>query len=285
MRYAEDGDGSIPADTFGRAKLAGAVSELARVLAVAQRLRAPGGCPWDREQSVRSLAPALVEEAFEAVDGLDELARTGDARGAVEELGDLLFSIALLCQVASEEGVFDLERAARGAAEKIVRRHPHVYGEAKDLSSDAALAQWERIKAEERAARGRDDTSALSGVPRALPALQRAARLGAKAMALGFRWESADGALAKVREEVLELDEAYRGDDRGALERELGDVLLATSQFANYVGVDPETAARDAAHRFETRFRAMEQELGDGAGHADLERWMDAWRRAKARTT
>jgi 7-cyano-7-deazaguanine synthase len=258
---------------------------LARVLRLAARLRAPDGCPWDREQTVRTLAPALVEESFEAVDALDELARTGDATAAVEEIGDLVFAVALLCQVAAEEGAFDLAAAADHATKKLVRRHPHVFGERRELDPEAALAQWERIKAAERTERGAvTDVSALAGVPVALPALQRAARLGTKAMATGFRWPDASGALAKVREEVEELGEAFAGADRAAVEHELGDVLLATAQLANYLDLDPEACARAAAQRFETRFRSMESELGAAARDATLDQWMAAWGRAKKNT-
>ncbi|QDU84206.1 Nucleoside triphosphate pyrophosphohydrolase [Planctomycetes bacterium Pla163] len=258
---------------------------LARVLRLAARLRAPDGCPWDREQTVRTLAPALVEESFEAVDALDELARSGDATAAVEEIGDLLFAVALLCQVAAEEGAFDLAAAADHATKKLVRRHPHVFGERRELDPEAALAQWEAIKAAERAERGAaHDRSALAGVPVALPALQRAARLGTKAMATGFRWPDASGALAKVREEVEELGDAFASGERVAVEHELGDVLLAAAQLANYLDLDPETCARAATQRFESRFRSMETELGPAARDATLDQWMAAWGRAKRNT-
>jgi 7-cyano-7-deazaguanine synthase len=268
--------------THGLAARGGDVAgALAELIDVARALRAPGGCVWDRAQSVKTLAAALVEEAFEVQDALDVAFATGDVRAATEELGDVLFATVLVCQVGAEEGRFDLERAARAAHEKIVRRHPHVFERVNGIDADAALAQWERIKAAERAARGESDTSALAGVPKGLPALQRAARLGAKAMARGFRWPDARGALAKVQEEARELAAAFEADDRVELERELGDVLLATAQLANYCGFDAEAAARGASARFEQRFRAMERELGDSAQGATLDQWMAAWRRAK----
>lgn len=284
--YATEARHSVRAGgTTAALRESATLDALARVLRLAARLRAPDGCPWDREQTVRTLAPTLVEESFEAVDALDELARTGDATAAVEEIGDLVFAVALLCQVAAEEGAFDLAEAADHATRKLVRRHPHVFVERRELDKDAALAQWERIKATERAERGEEiDTSALAGVPVALPALQRAARLGTKAMATGFRWPDASGALEKVREEVGELDEAFASGDRGAIEHELGDVLLAAAQLANYLGLDPEACARGAAHRFESRFRAMERELGPTARDATLDQWMAAWGRAKRST-
>jgi 7-cyano-7-deazaguanine synthase len=280
VRYERPGEGLRPAAGLAAAS-GGALDALRELLDVAARLRAPGGCAWDRAQDVHSLAPALVEEACEVQDALDTARASGDHAALVEELGDLVFATVLLCQVGAEEGRFDLERAARAALEKIVRRHPHVFGAGRGLSADDALAQWERIKAEERAARGAADTSALAGVPRGLPALQRAARLGAKAMARGFRWPDASGALAKVREEVDELCVAHDSGDRAQLEHELGDVLLAAAQLANYLGLDAEAALRGASARFERRFRAMEAELGAASAGATLDQWMAAWRRAK----
>jgi 7-cyano-7-deazaguanine synthase len=268
--------------THGLAARGGdALVAFGRLLELARVLRAPEGCAWDRAQSVKSLAAALVEEAFEVQDALDEAHASGDARAATEELGDLLFATVLVCQVGAEEGRFDLERAACAAHEKLVRRHPHVFERASGVSPEAVLGQWERIKTAERAARGESDTSALAGVPKGLPALQRAARLGAKAMARGFRWPDARGALAKVQEETRELAAAFAADDRAELEHEIGDVLLATAQLANYCGIDAEAAARGASARFEQRFRAMERELGGAAQGATLDQWMAAWRRAK----
>lgn len=287
---------------------------LRRALHIVDRLREPDGCPWDREQTLRSLAPSLIEEAHELVEAIE---REDDA-GALEEAGDVFLVVALLCRIASEAGRFDLERAAVALGDKLVRRHPHVFGEARADSSAGAIANWERIKQGERRAKA-GDASALAGVPRALPALQRAQRLGAKAIATGFKWTDARGALAKLREELGELEQALaavpekpaqgeatlerdraRGDTGlereralGALEldreralaraeEELGDVLFAAAQLANYSGLDAERAARGALARFEQRFRSMEQELGELRGRA-LPELQAAWERAKAR--
>jgi MazG family protein len=255
---------------------------LARLIAIVDRLRASDGCPWDREQTVASLAPSLVEEAHEAVEAIDR----GEDGATVEELGDLLLVIALVAKVGEDERRFDLASVARAVGEKLLRRHPHVFGEVRVGSSAEALANWERIKAGERRAQAQD-ASALAGVPVALPALQRASRVAAKAIAAGFRWDDAAGALAKVREEVGELERACaeRAAGAGAAERveeELGDVLLAAAFLGQYLGLDPEKAARAALRRFEQRFRGMEQELGPRLRAAPLAELMAAWGRAKA---
>lgn len=263
---------------------------LLRLIRIVERLRAPDGCPWDREQTLRSLAPTLIEEAHELVEAIE----TGDVRAECEEAGDVLLVVALLAQVADEDGRFDLEAAAQGVGDKLVRRHPHVFGDVTVDGAGGAIANWEAIKQSERAARKGDDASALAGVPRAMGAVQRAQRLGAKAMASGFRWEDARGALAKLQEEVEELTEAFEragcasdgqapppGPERAHLEAELGDVLLAAAQLANYVEVDGEAVAREAARRFEARFRAMELELRGELRSRSLAELMAAWQRAK----
>ncbi|MEO0652391.1 MAG: MazG family protein, partial [Planctomycetota bacterium] len=178
---------------------------LLRLIRIVERLRAPDGCPWDREQTLRSLAPTLIEEAHELVEAIEQ----GNARAEAEEAGDVLLVVALLSQVASEEGRFDLAEAARTVGDKLIRRHPHVFGGVEVDGTGAVVANWEAIKQAERAARKGEDASALAGVPQAMGAVQRAQRLGAKAMATGFRWADARGALAKLREEVDELCEAF----------------------------------------------------------------------------
>lgn len=254
---------------------------LARLLAIVDRLRAPDGCPWDREQSVRSMAPSLVEEAFEALEAIE----AGSDEGTSEELGDLLMVVTLIARIAQDERRFDLGLAARAVGDKLVRRHPHVFGEAQVSGSGAVVANWERIKQEERRER-RADASALAGVPLALPALQRAARLGAKAIAAGFRWSDARGAQAKLDEELGELREALaRAPDdpeRSArVEHELGDVLVAVAFLGHYLELDPERAARAALRRFEARFRHMEAALAGPLAERGQDELLAAWRRAK----
>jgi ATP diphosphatase len=255
---------------------------LARVLAIVDRLRAPeDGCPWDLEQTVASLAPSLVEEAHEAVEAID---REDDGETAAE-LGDLLMVILLTSKVADQAGRFDLARVAGSVAEKLVRRHPHVFGEVKVDNSAQALANWEAIKEGERRS-AKTDASALAGVPVALPALQRAARVSAKAISAGFKWDDASGALAKVREEVRELERAFAEREAAPerVEEELGDVLLASAFLGQYLGLDPEKATREALRRFEARFRNMEAQLGERLRSSTLPEMMAAWETAKSAT-
>lgn len=251
---------------------------VARVLAIVDRLRAEDGCPWDREQTVASMAPSLVEEAHEAVEAIDHR----DDRATREELGDLFMVIALIAKIAQQDGGrFDIASVAGTVAEKLVRRHPHVFGEVHVDSSTQAVANWEKIKESERKD-AKKDASALAGVPVALPALQRAARISAKAVSAGFKWDDARGALAKVKEEVRELDEAFAGGDTQRIESELGDVLLATAFLGSYLDLDPEKATRTALARFEQRFRRMEGKLGERLRVAPLAELMQAWEAAKA---
>lgn len=250
---------------------------IARVLAIVDRLRASDGCPWDLEQTVASLAPSLVEEAHEAVEAIDQK----DDRATTEELGDLLLVVTLIAKVAEQDGGrFDFAAVARTVGEKLVRRHPHVFGEVQVDSSAQALSNWEKIKEEERKD-AKKDASALAGVPVALPALQRAARVSAKAVSAGFKWDDARGALAKVKEEVRELEEAFAGGSQERIEAELGDVLLATAFLGSYLGLDPELATRTALRRFEARFRCMEAKLGERLRTAELGEKMRAWEAAK----
>ncbi|NOT28898.1 MAG: nucleoside triphosphate pyrophosphohydrolase [Planctomycetes bacterium] len=254
---------------------------LARVLAIVDRLRAPDGCPWDLEQTVASLAPSLVEEAHEAVESIDR----AEDRHTAEELGDLFLVIALIGKVAEQEGRFGLATIGNAVAAKLIRRHPHVFGEIKVDSSAQALANWEKIKENERKSEQKD-ASALAGVPVALPALQRAARIAAKSVSAGFKWDDESGALAKLREEVGEFEEAYRtrASHPERAEEELGDVLLAAAFLGHYLGIDPEKAARASLGRFEQRFRRMEGEVGERLRSAPLAELMAAWERAKAAT-
>lgn len=267
------------------------VIAFARLVEIVDRLRAPDGCPWDKKQTVDSMAPHLVEEAHEAVEAV-EGKRDGDV---AEELGDVLMVVALMARIAQEEGRFDLAQVGALVSDKLVRRHPHVFGETQVDTADDVLRNWEAIKKQEREAKERD-ASALAGVPAALPALQRAQRLGAKAISAGFRWESAAGAARKLAEEQRELDEALTeaGADRRAswtsaqrahVEHELGDVLLSAAFLAQYLDLEPERLCRDAARRFEARFRAMESELARPMKEHSLAELTAAWERAKARVS
>lgn len=274
---------SIPVPT-GEAR----VDALRTLLEIVDRLRAADGCPWDLKQTLSSVAPHLVEESHELLEAI-ETAVAGSDEHTIEEAGDLLMGIVLLARIAQDEQRFDLAQVAGTVCEKLVRRHPHVFGDGHAADAQAALANWETIKRGERAEKA-VDASALAGAPVAMPSLQRAKRLGEKAMSAGFRWGDARGAMAKLREELDELEAAFdeaqsKGKDAAArehLEHELGDVLLAAAFLGNYVELDPERAARLALRRFEARFRAMEQELGRPLASCPLEQMMAAWERAKA---
>lgn len=264
---------------------------LARLLEIVDRLRAPDGCPWDRKQTIETMAPHLVEEAHEVLEAVET---AGDAQIA-EEAGDVLMVVALICRIGEEAGRFDVAQAAHAISDKLIRRHPHVFGDLKVETAEGVLANWEAIKKQEREGK-KEDSSALAGVPVALPALQRAQRICGKAVSAGFRWSSVEGALAKLREEQRELDEVLRESgldrdeksaatpaQRAAVEHELGDVILAAAFLAKYLDLDAEKLARDAVRRFERRFRAMEATLETPMKDCALDELMRAWERAKSR--
>jgi len=243
-------------------------------------LRSPGGCPWDAEQTHRSLARHLLEEAHETLEAID----SGDADRLREELGDLLLQIVFQAQLMKEEGRFDFADVAESISRKLVSRHPHVFGNAEAKDADAVLRQWAVLKREEKKAKGRGE-SVLEGVPREMPALARADRLTEKASRIGFDWPDAGGARAKLSEEIGELDEAIAQGDRDALEHELGDVLFAAANLSRKLGVPPEEALRAAVGRFIARFSHIERELarrGVGHGQATLAEMDALWDEAKA---
>lgn len=248
------------------------------------RLRDPGGCPWDREQSYGTLRSYLLEECYEVVDALDR-----DDRGALrEELGDLLFQIVFLSRLAQEEGAFRTGDVIRSIGEKIERRHPHIFGDARADTSEEVLRNWEEIKRREKEEAGAADASAsvLAGIPTALPALLKAQRIGTKAARVGFDWPDASAVLAKVDEEVAELRAALDDGDRAAVSEELGDLLFSLAMLGRHVGVDPEAALEGANAKFRARFSSIEATLRErgirmeDAGFARLER---LWNESKAR--
>jgi MazG family protein len=263
------------------------VEAFERLLGIVDRLRAPDGCPWDRKQTVESMAPHLIEEAHELLEAVE----CGVDADVVEEAGDVLMVVAMICRIAEEAGRFDLGDASRAIAEKLVRRHPHVFGEEEISDAEEVVERWEEIKRAERVEK-EADASALAGVPKALPALQRAQRTCEKAAVVGFAWEDARGALAKLKEEIGELEdelegvlgaEDLAGEHRERVVGELGDVLLAGANLGRYLGVEAEGACRAAVRRFERRFRSMEEALGEGGlGGRPLAELLAAWEEAKA---
>jgi ATP diphosphatase len=266
-------------------------AELERLVAVVARLRAPEGCPWDREQDLRSLRPYLAEEAFEVLDEMDRVGAGGPWAPLCEELGDLLFQIVFHTQLAAEQGAFTMADVSRSIAEKLERRHPHVFGEAAARQGAApadapqVLADWARLKAEERKRKTGSEGSVLEGVPTGAPALLRAERLTEKASRIGFTWPDLAGVRGKLAEELAELDAAIASGDRDAKEHELGDVLFSLANLARFIQTPAEDALRQAIARFTSRFHHVEGELraaGVPFGGAPLAQLQAAWQRAKA---
>ncbi len=250
-----------------------------RLLDLMARLRGPGGCPWDREQTLETLRPYLLEETYEVLEALDG----GDARAHREELGDLLLQIVFQARVAEEAGRFDFADVADAISDKLVSRHPHVFGGAEARDADAVLRQWAALKRKENEAKG-GGRSVLEGVPREMPALARAERLTEKASRVGFDWPDAAGAREKVGEELAELDAAIASGDRRRVEDELGDLLFAVANLARKHALPPEEALRRAVGRFVDRFRFVEDELarrGVPHGQATLEEMDRLWEEAK----
>ena len=233
---------------------------LERLVEVMRRLRA--GCPWDREQDIRSLRPYLIEECYEVLDEMDRVAYGGAWRPFGEELGDLLFQIVFHACLAEEKGAFDMGDVATWIAEKLISRHPHVFGDLKGLgTSTAVLENWAKLKAEERKKKHGHAGSVLDGVPSGAPGLQRAERLTEKASRIGFDWPDLKGVRAKLDEELRELDEAIASSDKDAIEHELGDVLFSMANLARFLNTPAEDAVRQANKRFTERFHRMEAKL------------------------
>lgn len=230
--------------------------QLSRLRAIMHRLRAPGGCPWDAEQTHASLIPHLIEEAYETIDAI----RRDDVPHMREELGDLLLQVVFHAELAEEAGRFDLDAIAREVSDKLVRRHPHVFGETIADTPDAVLNQWDAIK---RGEKGAGAKPYLHGVGQGLPALLRAAKLQKKAAKVGFDWPSEAGVFAKVREELLELEAAAGAQDAAAFEEELGDLMFAVTNLARFRKLDPEEILARANAKFEQRFAEMEKRLHD----------------------
>jgi tetrapyrrole methylase family protein/MazG family protein len=249
-----------------------------RLLATVACLRAPDGCPWDRQQTAATMAPHLLEEAFEAVDAL----RRGDGRASSEELGDVLVNVAMIRQIDGEAGGPSFDDVAGSAADKLVRRHPHVFGDRNVDGAEGAYRSWEQQKQAERdAAAANGPKGVLSGVPTALPALLRAFRVGEKVARVGFDWPDRDGPRGKVAEELAELDAAIAGGDAAAIADELGDVLFSLCNLARHLGQNPEMALAGTIDKFARRFTAVEGEFGGDLKGRSLAELDAAWTRAK----
>jgi MazG family protein len=270
-----------------------AASAFARLVDTVARLRAPDGCPWDRDQTLETLRPFVLEETYEVLEAIDR----GDLAALREEIGDMIFEGVLLAQVCAERGEFTVADSVKSIADKLVRRHPHVFGDAeRATSADEVLGRWEEVKARERAASTKADgpKTILGGVPRSLPALLRAHEMGTRAAAVGFDWERASDVIAKIEEEVAELREAAErltalpgpaGSEaaerhRRLVEEEMGDLLFAIANLSRKLGVEPESALRKADDKFARRFTELERRFadrGESLQQAGLARMEQEW--------
>jgi len=271
-------------DPLGSASLDGAA--FARLISLVARLRAPGGCPWDREQTHASLKPMAIEEAYELVEAIDE----GRDDDLVGELGDLLLQVVFHAQIGAEEGRFRAADVADRVAEKMVRRHPHVFGDDPATTSGEVLKNWELLKAAERKAKGAADGSMLDSVSKAHPAVMEALQITTKAARVGFDWKDAADVLGKLDEEVTELREALaaapgKAEGDRAVAEEIGDLLFVAVNLARKAGVDPESALKAANRKFRRRFGHVEEGLrarGRTPAEATLEEMDVLWDEAKA---
>jgi MazG family protein len=260
-----------------------------RLVEIMRALRAPGGCPWDREQTLASLRPFVLEETYEVLEAIEG----GSSASLREELGDYLYEAVFLAQISEESGDFSIADAIDAVCDKLVRRHPHVFArqhEDGSITTDQVIERWEAMKARERAIEGRDPVrpkTSLSGVPKTLPALLGAYEIGARAAAVGFDWARAEDVLRKIEEEVAELRHEVESGATGHLSRaedEMGDLLFAIANLSRKLGIEPESALRRANEKFTRRFDALEQAFsarGRSLQDATLQEMEDEWQRLK----
>jgi len=255
------------------------------LLAIQARLRAPGGCPWDREQTHDTLKTYLIEEAYEVLDALER----GNPKELTEELGDLLLQILFHADIAREAGRFDITHVISAIRDKLVRRHPHVFGKVKADTAEQVLKNWVQLKAQEKnpdASSEQPRPSALAGVPRALPALLEAYQLTRRAAQVGFDWQTVEGIFTKLREETSELRVALSEEDRSRREEELGDLLFVAVNLTRFLGFDPEVALKLSNKKFKLRFQNMEQDAarsGQRLAQLSKEELEVLWEAAKTR--
>ena len=251
---------------------------------IMQRLRGPNGCPWDRKQSFDTLKTYLLEETYEVMDAVDQR----DWPGLAEELGDLLLQPVFIAQMASEEALFDIGDSLEAINSKLIRRHPHIFGDAKAETAEDVKKRWDEIKNEEKAGKGIDvkSRSIFDDVLRSTPALVEALKLSKKAAAVGFEWPDVNGVLDKICEETAELVEARDSLDEAQVEAEMGDLLFTIANFARFLHIDPEQALRKANARFRDRFRYIEERVaaaGSRLEQTDLQELETLWQEGKQR--
>jgi ATP diphosphatase len=265
--------------------------DIERLIEIMAALRTPGtGCPWDLEQTFETIVPYTIEEAYEVADAIER----GDLLDLRDELGDLLLQVVFHARMAEEQGIFRFGDVVHAITAKLIRRHPHVFGEARDLSPEAVKSLWSEIKQAEKAERWRERGSSdrqrpepqrlLDGVARSLPALARADKLTRTAAKVGFDWPDTEQVLEKIREELGEAEEAIAGRGQDRIEDEIGDLLFAVANLARHCGIDPEKALRSTNAKFERRFSAVEDGLaaaGKALGEATLHEMDELWVRAK----
>jgi tetrapyrrole methylase family protein/MazG family protein len=256
------------------------MSEFERLVKIMRKLRAPDGCPWDREQTHKSLIPYMLEETYEVIDSIED----NDMEKLREELGDLLLQIVFHSQMASEKESFNVEDVARSISEKLINRHPHIFKEKAELTPDEVTQNWEQIKLKEKTDKSE---SALSGIPRTAPALLRAFRLQQKAARFGFDWEKWEDVLDKTEEEIAELKVAIESDSADKIEEEIGDLLFSVVNLARFLKVDPETALNRMNKKFIERFQYVEKKLaknGKSLNDSNLEEMDSFWNEAKIKS-
>jgi tetrapyrrole methylase family protein / MazG family protein len=229
------------------------------LVAIMARLRAPDGCPWDREQTFDTIKPFTLEETYEVLDAIDQR----DWPGVAEELGDFILQAVFYAQMASEQGLFSIDDSLDAINQKLVRRHPHIFGEKSAENAGEVLQIWGEVKAAEKKAKGKPEETLLGGVPRSLPALMEAQQIASKAAGVGFDWENPDQVIEKLHEELAEFDNARRNQGQAELEDELGDMLFVLVNLARFVKVDPEQALRRTNAKFRARFGYIERKLAE----------------------
>jgi len=253
----------------------------ARLVEIMARLRAPGGCPWDREQNFQTIKPYLLEETYEVLDAID----ARDWEGLADELGDLLLQAVFFAQMASEEGHFDIADSLLAINSKLVRRHPHVFADGDAKTSDDVLRRWDEIKAVEKESKGLPRPQGLlAGVSRSLPALVEAQKIAAKAAGAGFDWENVEQVFDKLKEELAEIDAARASGNPAKIEDEIGDLLFVVVNIARFLNVDPEQALRKTNSKFRRRFGHVEEGLaadGKTPQQATIDEMEALWQAAK----
>ena len=253
---------------------------LSKLVDLMAKLRSPDGCPWDRKQTTESLKPFLIEEAYEVIDALDE----GDPEKVREELGDLLFQIIFHARIGEEKGEFTMRDVIETNVEKMIRRHPHVFGGEKLSTDTEVIANWEEIKKKERGSEHRK--SILEGVPRSMPSLTRAHRLQERAARVGFDWNRIDEALPKLDEEIAEFKESLKSEDAARIEEELGDIFFMLVNLSRFLAVDPDKALRKTIGKFIRRFRYIEESAADSGrslNEMTLDEMEKLWQEAKGK--